>query len=52
MNYLLIGKPNAGKSSIFNILTSFNSKIVHSEPGTTRDWHKELIKNTSSYIFN
>ena len=48
MNYLLIGKPNVGKSSIFNKLTS-SKKLIHKESGTTRDWHKDLIKNSSSY---
>ena len=52
MNYLLIGKPNVGKSSIFNILTSSNINIVHNEGGTTRDWHEELINGTSSYIYD
>ena len=52
MNYLLIGKPNVGKSSIFNILTSLNLNIIHSESGTTRDWHKEIIKGTNSYVFD
>jgi len=51
MSFLLIGRPNVGKSSIFNILTK-TKNIVHSEAYTTRDWHKELIKNTSSYIFD
>ena len=40
MNFLLIGKPNTGKSSIYNILTSGNKNIIHKEEGTTRDWHK------------
>ena len=52
MNYLLIGKPNVGKSSIFNILTGSNYNIVHAESGTTRDWHHQLIKNTSSYLYD
>jgi GTP-binding protein len=52
MNYLLIGKPNVGKSSIYNILTGHNSSIVHSDSGTTRDWHKQLIKNSSCYIYD
>ena len=52
MNYLLIGKPNVGKSSIYNILTASNLNIVHSESGTTRDWHKEIIKDTNSFIFD
>ena len=52
MNYILIGRSNVGKSSIFNILASENKNIVHSESGTTRDWHQELIKNSSNYIFD
>jgi len=52
MNYLLIGRVNVGKSSIFNLLTEQKHNIVHKEEGTTRDWHKELIKGTNSYIFD
>jgi GTP-binding protein len=52
MNYLLIGQPNVGKTSIYNILTGSNINIVHSEAGTTRDWHKELIIDSSSYVFD
>ena len=52
MNYLLVGKPNVGKSSIFNALTKSQLNIVHSSAGTTRDWHKENIKDSASYIFD
>ena len=52
MNYLLIGKQNVGKSSIFNILTGSSNNIVHAESGTTRDWHQELIRDSSSYIYD
>ena len=52
MNYLLIGKPNVGKSSLFNILTNSHNNIVHPEPGTTRDWHRDLIKESTSFIFD
>ena len=52
MNYLLIGRPNVGKSSIYNILTGSNLNIIHHEAGTTRDWHQEYIKDTTSYIFD
>ncbi len=45
MNFLLIGKPNVGKSSIYNILTSGKNNIIHKEEGTTRDWHKSSVKN-------
>ncbi len=52
MNYLLIGKPNVGKSSIFNLLISSNQNITHKDSGTTRDWHKGYINGSSSYIFD
>jgi len=52
MNYILIGKPNVGKSSLFNFLTSSKRNIIHIEDGTTRDWHKDTIKGTNSYIFD
>ena len=49
MNFLLIGKPNAGKSSIFNILSS-GKNIIHKEEGTTRDWHKDKVHNTRNIV--
>src|SRR6056300_417643 len=45
MNFLLIGRPNAGKSSLYNILTSGKNNIIHKEEGTTRDWHKSGVKD-------
>ncbi len=33
----IIGKPNAGKSSLINALTKLNTSIVSDIPGTTRD---------------
>src|SRR5262249_51253356 len=33
----LIGKPNAGKSSLLNRLTGAERSLVHSQPGTTTD---------------
>ena len=53
MNYLLIGRPNVGKSSIYNILTRSNSNIIHKESVTTRDWHKgKIFSATDHYIFD
>ena len=33
----IIGKPNAGKSNLFNRLTNANTALVSGIPGTTRD---------------
>ena len=44
MNFLIIGRPNVGKSSIYNILTGQKKNIIHVDKGTTRDWHKDNIK--------
>ena len=48
MNYLIVGRPNVGKSSIFNILTDQKANIIHIDEGTTRNWHKGKICLTNN----
>ncbi len=43
---VITGKPNVGKSSIFNKLVEYERAIVHHAPGTTRDYIEE------DFIFN
>jgi len=33
----LVGRPNVGKSTIFNLLTRTRDALVHDQPGVTRD---------------
>jgi tRNA modification GTPase len=41
---VLAGKPNAGKSSLFNALTGAETALVSAKPGTTRDY---LVKRVT-----
>lgn len=42
-NVAIAGRPNAGKSSLFNVLLDFKRSIVAPGPGTTRDYIEERV---------
>ena len=44
INTVIVGKPNAGKSSLLNLLVGEDKAIVTSVAGTTRDVLEETIK--------
>lgn len=44
-NYVLVGRPNVGKSSLFNFLVKKHEAFVRDEEGTTVDWRSKKFGN-------
>ncbi|WP_411832033.1 ribosome biogenesis GTPase Der [Pseudoxanthomonas mexicana] len=40
----LVGRPNVGKSTLFNALTRSRDALVHDQPGVTRDRHYGICR--------
>ena len=48
----IAGRPNTGKSTLFNNLTGTRDALVHDRPGVTRDTIGGTIKNRDIQIFD
>jgi GTP-binding protein len=47
----LVGRPNVGKSTLFNALTRTRDALVHDQPGVTRDRHYGICRLIESRPF-
>ncbi|MBR5904672.1 MAG: ribosome biogenesis GTPase Der [Alphaproteobacteria bacterium] len=51
-NLVIVGRPNTGKSTLFNGLTNSRDALVHDRPGVTRDTLSGNIPNRPWVVFD
>ena len=51
-NIVIVGRPNTGKSTLFNGLTNTRDALVHDRPGVTRDVISGKIPNRPWNVFD
>ena len=51
-NIVIVGRPNTGKSTLFNGLTNTRDALVHDRPGVTRDTISGKIPNRPWTVFD
>ncbi|MFQ6778061.1 MAG: ribosome biogenesis GTPase Der [Alphaproteobacteria bacterium] len=49
---IIAGRPNTGKSTLFNALTGTRDALVHDRPGVTRDVIGGIVRDTPWQIFD
>lgn len=42
-NYVIVGRPNVGKSSLFNFFLGHHEAFIKDEDGTTQDWRSKRV---------
>ena len=52
MKVIIAGRPNTGKSTLFNALTGTRDALVHDRPGVTRDTISGAIKDRPYELFD
>ena len=51
-NIVIVGRPNTGKSTLFNGLTNTRDALVHDRPGVTRDTISGNVPNRAWVVFD
>ena len=52
MKIVIAGRPNTGKSTLYNVLTGTRDALVHDRPGVTRDTISGTIKDRNYTLYD